>query len=198
MSRAEIVPEGTTTITASRVVDAATAKVLWDLYVDAFAPLQECAAARQLLTVDEFARQVLDARVKKYLAWGPSGEVVGLATVSPELATVPWISPAFYRRRYPEHFDRQAIFYCGLAMVHPGARQTPAFAMLVAAFARDIAAVNGILAADMCRYNIELIELARVVTRILRRQWGGSRLVELDRQVYLAWEPPSLDSVFQV
>jgi hypothetical protein len=195
MSTAEIVPEGTTTITVSRVVDAATAEALWRLYVDAFTPLQERAAARQLLSPDDFAREVLDARVKKYLAWGPGGEVVGLATVSPDLDTVPWISSAFYRRRYPEHFERHAIFYCGLAMVHPDARLTPAFPMLVAAFARDIAAAGGILAADMCRYNIELVELARVVTRILRRQWGGARLVELDRQVYLAWEPPSLDSV---
>jgi hypothetical protein len=69
--------------------------------------------------------------------------------------------------------------------------------MLVTAFAHDIAAADGILAADMCRYNIDLVELARVVTRILRRQWGGARLVELDRQVYLAWEPPSVDSVSQ-
>ena len=82
-------------------------------------------------------------------------------------------------------------------MVHPDARSTPAFPMLVAAFARDIAMVDGILAADMCRYNIDLVELARVVTRILRRQWGGARLVELDRQVYLAWEPPSLDTASQ-
>ena len=49
---------------------------------------------------------------------------------------------------------------------------------------------EGILAADMCHYNIDTVELARTITLMMRRAWGGAELVELDRQTYLAWEPP--------
>lgn len=178
-----------TTVATATTVDTGTAEALWDLYRGAFAALEHRAAARQLLTRSEFALEVLDSRVRKYLARTTDGRVVGLCTLSTDLETVPWISPEFYRARYPAHVARQAVFYCGLAMVDPDARSSRAFPDLVAALARDVAAVDGVLAADMCRFNVEDTRLASTVTLIMRRAWGSARQVELDRQLYLAWEP---------
>jgi hypothetical protein len=179
------------TVTAERVVDDATAEALWDLNEVAFRPLEQRAAARQLLTRDNFDLEVLDRRVVKYLARA-EGRVVGLCTITNELETVPWISPNFYETRFPDHFRRGLVFYCGLAMVHPDAGNTRAFARMVSAFGRDIAHADGILVADMCRYNIDVVELAHAVTLIMRREWGGVEVVEVDRQVYMAWEPPTV------
>jgi hypothetical protein len=176
-------------VTTETTVDDATAEALWDMYYLSFQALQTRAAARQLLSRSDFDLEVLDARVTKYIARGPDGTLLGLATLSNDLTTVPWISPEFYAVHYPVHVARKAVYYCGLAMVHPDARNTRAFAQMVSAFGRDIAAAKGVLAADMCRFNIDGLELARMVTLMMKRAWGSSNQVELDRQVYMAWEP---------
>jgi hypothetical protein len=173
-------------------VDARTADALWDLFTVCFGPLRRRAAARHLLSRDDFAVEVLDARVAKYLAWTANGDVVGLATLSNDLETVPWISSDFYKSRYTEHFARRSLFYCGTAMVRPDARSAGALRQMVAAIGRDIAAVDGILSADMCRFNVDILQLAAVATSTMQQQWGSVNQVELDRQVYMAWEPRDL------
>jgi hypothetical protein len=181
---------GTTLVVSTEsTVDSMTAELLWDLYCVSFASLQERAAARQLLTRAEFDLEVVDPRVTKYLVRTEQGRIMGLCTLSNDLTTVPWISPGFYQARYPCHFARQAVFYCGLAMVHPEARATGALMQMVSAFAEDVADADGVLAADMCRYNIDVGELATTVTAVLNWVWGSASLVELDVQTYLAWEP---------
>ena len=180
---------GPLTVTCETTVDSRTASALWDLFTISFAPLEHRAAARQLLSRDDFNREVLDSRVAKYLARSAGGELLGLATLSNDLDTVPWISPGFYQTRYPVHFARNAVFYCGIAMVHPDVRSTGAFAHMISAFSRDIAAADGILAADMCRFNVDALELPKAVTLILAKMWGSVNPVELDQQIYMAWEP---------
>jgi hypothetical protein len=180
---------GFISVTTDTTVDDATAEALWEMYSLSFQSLQTRAAARQLVSRSDFDLEVLDSRVTKYIARDADGTLLGLATLSNDLSTVPWISPEFYEVHYPVHMARKAVFYCGIAMVHPDARNTRAFAQMVSAFGRDIAAAKGILAADMCRFNIDGLELARMVTLMMKRAWGSANQVELDRQVYMAWEP---------
>src|SRR5450759_3365901 len=181
---------GTAVVTVDSTVDVHTAETLWALYGSSFASLQNKAAARQLLSRAEFELEVLDPRVTKYIARTDSGQIIGLCTLSNDLATVPWVSPDFYAARYPAQLARGAVFYCGVAMVHSDeARLTGAFAAMVSTFGRDIAAANGILAADMCRFNVDVVQLASAVTGMMKQAWGAANLVELDRQIYLAWEP---------
>lgn len=175
-------------VEAHSTVSPEIADELWELYRVAFAALEHRAAARQLLTRDEFDLEVLDPRVVKYVARA-NVRIAGLSTLTRDLVTVPWISPEFYRVRYPDHFARRSVFYCGLAVVSPDARGTSAFPMMMSALARDIAESDGILTADMCRYNVGELQLARTVTLMMKRVWGSVRHVELDRQLYLAWEP---------
>jgi len=180
---------GTAVVTVDSTVDVHTAETLWALCGSSFASLQDKAAARQLLSRAEFELEVLDPRVTKYIARTDSGQIIGLCTLSNDLTTVPWVSPEFYAARYPAYLARGAVFYCGVAMVHSEARLTGAFAAMVSTFGRDIAAANGILAADMCRFNVDVVELASAVTGMMKQAWGAANLVELDRQIYLAWEP---------
>lgn len=170
-------------------VDSRTADALWDLFTVCFGPLGRRAAARHLLSRDDFALEVLDPRVAKYLAWTANGDLIGLATLSNDLETVPWISADFYRSRYPEHCARRSLFYCGIAMVRPDVRCAGAFRQILSAIGRDIAAVDGVLAADMCRFNVDVLGLAGVATSTMKQLWGSVNQVELDRQVYMAWEP---------
>lgn len=181
---------GTAVVTVDSTVDVHTAETLWTLCGSSFASLQDKAAARQLLSRAEFELEVLDPRVTKYIARTDSGQIIGLCTLSNDLTTVPWVSPEFYAARYPAYLARGAVFYCGVAMVHSDeARLTGAFAAMVSTFGRDIAAANGILAADMCRFNVDVVQLASAVTGMMKQAWGAANLVELDRQIYLAWEP---------
>ncbi|MEP6462672.1 MAG: hypothetical protein ABJC62_04500 [Frankiaceae bacterium] len=176
-------------VTAESTLDSATAEALWELYQLAFAPLEDRAAGRQFLSRSDFDSEVLDSRVVKYLARIPIGRIVGLCTLSADLDTVPWISPSFYRTRYPAHAARGAVLYCGIALVHPDAQRTRAFPDMLAAMAVDIAGVDGVLVADMCRYNVDDVPVARTVDVVMNRVWGSAQQVELDRQLYLAWEP---------
>ena len=180
---------GHVSVTTEFTVDVDTAEALWEMYSASFVALQDRAAARQLVSRHDFDLEVLDPRVTKYIARTDDGSLAGLSTLSNDLTTVPWISPEFYAARYPVHFAERTVFYCGISMVHPDARSTRAFAQMVSAFGRDIAAVNGILAADMCRFNVEGVEVARMVTLMMNRAWGSAHLVELDTQIYMAWEP---------
>lgn len=175
-------------VTATPTVDDATSHRLWRLYRDSFAELRSRAATRHVFSRSEFQAHLDDPQVDKLVAW-LDGQPVGLVTLTRNLHSVPWVSPEFYGARYPEQAARGAIFYCALAMVHPFARRSDAFARLVARRAPDIVAADGVLAADLCSFNIEETELSDTMTVLMRRAWGGARLVELDRQVFFAWEP---------
>src|SRR5664280_2326613 len=135
---------GTAVVTVDSTVDVHTAETLWTLCGSSFASLQDKAAARQLLSRAEFELEVLDPRVTKYIARTDSGQIIGLCTLSNDLTTVPWVSPE-----------------------SDEARLTGAFAAMVSTFGRDIAAANGILAADMCRFNVDVVPLASAVTGMM-------------------------------
>lgn len=181
--------DNSVTVTARSAVDSLTAEQLWSLYVEAFDPLQARAAARHVLTRDDFDLEVLDARVVKYVASDATGRIVGLGTLCNDLSTVPWISPAFYQRHYPRAFATRSLFYCGLIMVHPQSRGTGTFLHLATAIGRDIGAAGGSLAADMCQFNVDELQLAQTVTAVMRRTWGSAVRSDVDRQSYMVWEP---------
>lgn len=178
---------GAVVVRTTRTIDAATGDALWALYGTAFEEMRARAASRHWLSRDEFELEALDARVLKHVAWRGS-HPVGLCTVTTDLEAAPWVSPEYYARRYPGHTARGAVHYCNLALVHPGERGTETFALLLEALARGVAADDGVLAADLCRYNVDTLALHDTVTAAMERVWGDVQPVELDRQVFLAWE----------
>ena len=141
----------------------------WPVYEEAFGPLRVLAAARQVLTPDEFMAEVEDPRIWKYIALDADGGLAGLTTLTADLSTMPWISPQYYEYHYPDESNRKAIFYSGVSLVRPDMRRYPVFARMMTCLGQRIAAVKGIYAVDMCRYNDHERSVARAAERVLNR-----------------------------
>lgn len=171
-----------TAITVEKDVTGPLAHVLFDLYGAAFGHLAELAAARQLLHEAEFLEEMADPRVHKYVGWGADGIPVGLCTMTTALDAVPWISPEFYAARYPEHHARGAVYYLGIAMVHPAVQGHRVFPDLVARVAEIVRADRGVLAWDLCGRNKSL-HLDRLFASILHGL-ADVTVGPVDQQVY--------------
>ena len=139
-------------ITHDAEVDDATAEKLYAIYQDAFGPLQSLSAARQVLHHDEFFEIIEDPRVFKVLGWR-GGEPVAVAALTNTLETVPWISPEYYRRLYPEHAARNAIYYLPLAFVGPARRGEHLLDQLLVDIAERLIALDAVCGYDLCAYN---------------------------------------------
>ena len=116
-----------TRVSVERELDQAGIDAWWPVYEAAFTPMVTRAAARHLLEREEFAQEMADTRIMKLLAWDESGRAVAMTTVATDLEAVAWISPAFYRSRFGESVEREALWYVGYTLAHPAARRTSAF-----------------------------------------------------------------------
>ena len=135
----------------------------------AFGPLRVRAAARQVLTEAEFAAELRNPRVWKYVAFDPDGQLAGLTTLTDDVSTMPWISPEYFAHHYPEQWGRGAVFYVGVTLVRPEMRHDQVFAMMAKHVALRVSAARGVLGYDICGYNDQTRALARVTERILNR-----------------------------
>jgi hypothetical protein len=151
------------------VVEAERTARLYELYLDAFSPLRTRAAARHLVSWDEFSHEMGDARILKYSVWQSPDEPVALATITTSIEAMPWISPDFYASRHPAHAARQAIYYLGLALISPARGQYRLLERVVRAMVGECAAVRGVLAYDVCQYNDTVVHFGRRAEAILRR-----------------------------
>ncbi len=157
------------TVTVEAEVDGTTLERFRDLYRRAFDPLRTLSAARQVLTDDEFSAEMVDPRVDKYVAW-EEGEPVGLSTLTRELETVPWISPEYFRARFPQHAERDALFYLGFALADPERRQLRAFAAMASAVVTTLSEAGGVCGYDVCAYNRDEVRFADNLERFMKRQ----------------------------
>ena len=170
----------------------------YDLYVAAFEPLRTRAAARQVLNLHEFAQEMSDPRVDKYVVWDEDARgaerAVALTTFTNDLSTVPWIEPAYYEHRYPEHFARGAVFYLGFTLVHPGLHQAGVFHRTVAKIVERLVEERAVCAWDICAHNDISLSLQDNIERLLHRR-ADVTVAPIDRQTYYAgtFRGPSLD-----
>jgi len=160
-------------VTIEPTIPAYLVSSFYDLYVAAFGPLRTRAAARQVLTLHEFAGEMADPRVDKYVVWdgdGRGGErAVALTTFTNDLATVPWIEPAYYAHHYPDHFERGAVYYLGFTLVHPGLHQAGVFRLTVARIVERLVAERAVCAWDICAHNDTVLELGAGIERVITR-----------------------------
>jgi len=162
-------------------LDSAEIGRFYALYQAAFEPMRTRAAARHLLTIDEFAAEMADERIEKYVANGDAA-AVGLTTMTTHLAAIPWIEPLFYLSRYPQQAARGALFYLGYILVDPRAEDTyGAFKAMADSVLRRCADSDGVLAWDACVFNVERA-IGRMTGR-LETEWKA-RVEEVDRQAY--------------
>jgi hypothetical protein len=172
--------------TRESLIEGAAAEQLYALYAETFDPLKIQAAARQVLTREEFYGQMADHRIDKYVAWETShGEPIGIITLTRWLDSVPWVSPEYYAARFPEQWARNAVYYLGFGL---GRRSTSEARFLETCAALCIAplvAERAVIAYDVCSYNNDVLGLADRLAQVARRV-NGSIVQNLDAQVYYA------------
>jgi hypothetical protein len=171
-------------ITVETEVSPETAASYYQLYRSTFGALETRAVARQLLHEHEFMEEMRDPRVHKYVAW-EGDEVIGMSTLTSDLETVPWISPAYFAHRYPEHSARRAVYYLGFTLVHRQRRQTRIFRAMVERIVELLVERRAVCAWDICAHNDELLGLNDNIERILHG-CAEVTVAPIDRQTYYA------------
>lgn len=165
------------------MVAAETAKELYPHYETTFGPLREAAAARHVLTLDEFVEEMADPRIDKWIATRESdGAFLGLSTLARDLEAVPWASPAYYAARYPEHAARNAIWYLGFSMTDAQAQHNGVFATMLNAMMEAAVENRVIVAWDMCAANVTS-GLNAAITAMLAGG-AGAPTTQVDVQTY--------------
>ena len=140
-------------VSVERVLDEPSVAMFYALYLTAFGPMRTRAAARHVLREDEFAADMTDPRVDKYVAWSSDGAPVGLTTLTNDLTAVPWISPEYFAAQFPEHTTRGAVYYLGFTLVDPRARGATVFHDMMAHVLQRLVAERAVVACDIAAYN---------------------------------------------
>lgn len=168
-------------LTIERSLSPEATAAFYPLYVEAWEPIRTRAAARHLLTAEEFAAEMADERIDKYVVWAGDGEPVALTTLTTDLSAVPWISPEYFAARYPDQTARGAVYYLGYSLVHPRHAGNGVFQLMTDAVQRRCADARGVLALDVCSYNSD-----RSPGRRVRRlgDSDGVTLSAVDVQTY--------------
>ncbi|MEU6564584.1 hypothetical protein [Nocardia nova] len=172
-------------ITVETAITDAEIELFQELYEVAFGPLRSRAIARQVLHRDEFHLEMTDTRVDKIVARTETGTPIGLTTLTRHLDTVPWISPEYFATRFPQHAERDAIYYAGFTLVTPTARHGAAFHAMISTVARILAAAGGVVGWDICSYNNSQLSFADALRDAVGEQANVEVAVE-DSQTYYA------------
>jgi hypothetical protein len=171
------------TITIETYISDAHVEMFYGLYAKAFGPMQARAAARHMLTGEEFAEEMADKRVEKYVATDADGEPMALMTFTGDLTAVPWISPEFYAARYPEESARGAVFYMGYTLVDRKRATPELFTDLIQMLVDRLTPVQGVCVFDVCSYN-DSRSVGRMADRL--QSTGAADVEVLDVQTYYA------------
>ena len=154
--------------------------VLYPTYVSAFDPMRTQAAARHMLTASEFAAEMQDPRIDKYIVWNDDEMPIGLTTLTTDLSSIPWVSREYYAARYPAAAAANVLFYLGYILVERSYRPSQALVMMTDQVNLRLAESQGVLGFDMCGYND-----ASGIGRYTKKLFGsGDRLECLDVQSY--------------
>jgi hypothetical protein len=127
--------------------------VFYPLYAAAFDPIRTRAAARHMLTAEEFADEMVDERIDKYVVWDDNGAPVAMSTLATDLAAVPWVSADYYRSRHPEAAARGALYYLGYTVVDPENAGKGAFLLMMATLHQRCADDRAVCGLDISAHN---------------------------------------------
>jgi GNAT superfamily N-acetyltransferase len=175
------------TVHSFDVLDSNLAAEFLTLYRDAFRPLEHLAPARQSLTDDEFMEEMSDPSVVKFVARDTADETVGLAFMATDLSVVPWISVPFFATRFPDHYARGALYYFGALLVTPNRQGGPWARLLLEELIARLAADRAVAAFDCCQYNVDVVRLPRMISKVANRLDVLDDAIELDPQRYFAY-----------
>jgi hypothetical protein len=159
----------------------------WKFYERTFSEIEGLAAQRHLMHHSEFDEVMTDPRVRKYVACGDGGRLLGLSTITNTLESMPLISPTYFARRWPGQYAERAIWYVGFVGCEHGHH---AFAPLVRRMildANEASARPPMIVVDFCGFNVEHRRMPRVVEQISRGLDPGVRFECLDAQSFWSY-----------
>ena len=142
-------------VRAEPVVDGADLDVLHPLYLRSMAPLLTRAAARHVLTRDEFDAEMADVRITKVVVRDDEGHPCGLTTLTKDLSAVPWINPSYFWSRFPDAVARGALYYLGYLFIDPDRRRSRALLLMASEIRQQLEAERAVIGFDTCAYNDE-------------------------------------------
>jgi len=166
-------------------VDPLLAEELLAAYHAAFAPLASLSPIRQVFSDADFIAEMANPAIVKFLARDLSGAICALSTLTNDLSTQPWLSPEYYEQRYPEHFAEGRLYYVGALLVMPEHQGGPWAHMLLTSVIRWLARRSAIATFDCCSFNVEAVQLPRLISLVSRREAIG-HLDELGSQHFYA------------
>lgn len=189
----------TLTLTVETGLREDVVQALYRLYAAAFEPLRTRAAARHVFSSEEFAHEMGDARIEKYVVWADDGTPAGLTTLATDVAAVPWISPEFYTHRFPEHAARGALCYLGFAMVDPAHERQGIHAMMMDTIYRRLSDLQAVCGVDLSQHSDDN-RIGRVLQALGKAP--GVTVDHVDTQHYQAivpgqdgtWQEESMDA----
>lgn len=158
------------------------------VYRAAFEPLEVLAAARQSLTDDEFMEEMEHPSVLKWVAWDDFDTPIAMAFMTTDLSILPWISLPYYQAKFPEHFERKAVWYFGGLLVHPDHHGTQVVMELLETVIREIGANNAIAAFDCCGFNVDAKRFPKMIADVAARVCVSVDPQEIDVQRYYAFD----------
>lgn len=158
----------------------------WRFYQDVFVEVNTLAANRHMMTPDEFGHVMADERVQKWVALNDEGRVIGMATITNHLDAWPLVSPAYFEKRFPEQYERRAIWYIGFVGCNPEGTRAHAFRDLIARMQPQVEASDGVFVQDFCTYNVGVRRLPDATRAILRRINPTLQFDRIDAQEFWA------------
>jgi len=175
-------------ITHDEVIEGNDAELLWEAYHANFHPLEELAILQHLYTREEVLAELANPRILKIVG-RQGGRPVGMGMVTNALEDVPQISPAFLRARYPDHAERNAIYFGILVMVSPEHRGRTLFSRLYTEMWQVPARAGGVLAFDVCDFNRMAFDADSMAQRVAD-QFPEATVGVVDQQTWYVAELP--------
>jgi hypothetical protein len=161
-----------------------------------FEEVNTLAVNRHMLTPREFDQICANNAIIKVFATTAPGEVVGLSCITNDLESWPLISPEYFARHYPEHYDAGAIWWIGYVGVRPGQPGSAhLFRDLIAEmypYVRDSETATGrrgIWGQDFCGYNVQMRRMIERSKAVVEHIHGAPiSFTRIDEQVFVLGE----------
>ena len=171
-------------ITRETQVDIELEDKFWLLYNTAIADLKAASPCRQYMHESSFRKEMSDERILKFVLW-EDDIAVAMALVAVDLTAIDWISPEFFKKKYPDHYEQYTIFYFGALIVDPARQGLHYSEILLAELINFVVRNNGVAAFDCYSKNSDWLpsHIEQMGDKV-----AAVELSELDYQAYYAIE----------
>jgi hypothetical protein len=175
-------------ITTETEVVGDDAEALWSLYEAVMEPLDQVAAMKHLESREVMMQRFGDPGITKVVGWD-GNEPVGLGLLTNDFSLVGEISPEFFANKFPEHAERDAIFYGMAVLVKPTQRGMTMFSRLYIEMWQIPARVGGVLIFDTCKFNRDNFGADDIIGHIAAN-FPNSNWSVIDQQTWYVAELP--------